>query len=195
MSTFTTDFSAHFVNVRLETELLAKTIHERALASFDIVGKLNVLGAERVVQVGEHTKEGGTQMFVIDEQNHGTLLSFGGVRGGFHELCWCCVEACTPELINDALRTGIALKLHSWNFPYNSSRSEQLMQKIRHVIETGEVDVPGLYLAPRLEGDDEVAVFQELAPALDIPIDATPRKLKIASLTPESWWLNCSHYR
>lgn len=203
------DFVAHVASVRADTEAtfalaraeaekkiraaqqeiyeakeLMDGIRARAPESFDIIGRLNTLGAERVVQVGEPTRS-GLYMFVIDEQNHGTLLRFGegGAGWAFNQVCWCCER---NKVISDPIKTGIVLGLRSWEVSRYLQFATGVMAIIKETIETGTLqDWDELELE-----NPSVELFREFAPALNIEIKKSS-PLKLASLTPKEWWRDC----
>lgn len=206
------DFAAHIASVHADTEAtfalaraeaekkiraaqqeiyeakeLMEGIRARAPESFDIIGRLNALGAERVVQVGKLDVYYGLQMFIIDDQNHGTLLNFGKHNGKweFDQLCWCCVDGI---LISDPIKAGIALGLRSWTLGGRNGFERQLMNVIRKTIETGELQESE---RARVE-NPSVEYYRELAPALDIKIKPSPT-LRLANLTPKEWKLDVGY--
>lgn len=153
---------------------LVETVPDRALKSFDMVGRLNALGAERVVQVGRVGEYLGVLMFVVDERDHGTLLAFGSTYNhcGFYRPCWCCVNG--MRILEMSL--DVARSLRSWDLGTNNK--EPVMSRIREAVEAGEwawIDDPG---APRL---------QKLAPLLNIE-QKDSSVLKLMGITPKEWW-------
>lgn len=179
----TTDFNAHLALVRADAEAkaaeakkLMETVRIRALETFDIVGRLNVLGAERVVQVGKPSEHLGILMFVVDEQAHGTLLTFGSSDNpsGFHRLCWCCVNG--MSILEKSLDAAYGLR--SWDLGTNDHGKELVMTRIREAVEAGEY--------AWIENPD-AARLQRLAPLLDIE-QKKSSPLRLMSLTPKEWW-------
>lgn len=169
-----------------EGKRLMEGARARVPESFDIVGRLNALSAERVVQVGQSTYR-GLQMLVIDGQGHGTLLNFSANHSGvwgFTRLCWCCGER---KWVVEAIETGIACALRSWD-PSQNKMAEELMRGLRDLQEgVAPQEFPSWF--GRKEGDEEV--LRCLVPALKIEIKvSTP--LRLASLTPKQWWTDCS---
>lgn len=182
----TDDFAAHLALVHAdavaktaEAKKLTETVRTRALKAFNIVGRLNALGAERVVQIGEPDEVWGVQMFVIDEKNHGTLLTFGSndYASGFSRLR---LYNARTGAKTDPMEVGVALGLRSWALDdYFCGISDEMIQISRALgaDEWAWIDDPGV---PRL---------QKLAPALKIEIKR-PSFLRIAGLTPREWWIN-----
>lgn len=177
MSTFNPDdidFSAHLIAARTEAHqkmeearLMMQRIDVRALASFDIVGKLNTLGAERVVQIGDHNKV-GTQMFVIDENDHGTLLSFDGRM--FDWVCWD-DRFGNPEIMGVAVRSAVQLNLRSWDTARRYPNANSVISRVLFRNYYGSKD---LY--------EYASLAKDIRDARKLP--------RIMDLTPEVWWEN-----
>lgn len=179
----TNDFAAHLASVKAdanaktaEAKRLADTVRTRALRAFDIVGRLNALGAERVVQIGAPHEVCGTQMFAINGKNHGTLLTFGA-EGTVSAFCRISLRRIRERAKIDPIEAAVALGLRSWDLDCDCGFDDEL-ERIREAVGAGE----WAWI------DDPAAVgLQKLAPALGI--ERKTVRLKLANLTPKKWWV------